>query len=81
MDLEALPEAFSRLHRSLQDQRRRRAAAERVAAWREVARRVAHEVKNPLAPIRLTRNTLQVEAVDPPLPLPVAEKHSPKVLK
>jgi len=57
-DLEALPEAFSRLHRSLEDQRRRRAAAERVAAWREVARRVAHEVKNPLAPIRLTVENL-----------------------
>ena len=57
-DLEALPEAFSRLHRSLEDQQRRRAAAERVAAWREVARRVAHEVKNPLAPIRLTVENL-----------------------
>jgi signal transduction histidine kinase len=58
-DLEALPEAFSRLHRSLDDQQRRRAAAERVAAWREVARRVAHEVKNPLAPIRLTVENLR----------------------
>jgi nitrogen fixation/metabolism regulation signal transduction histidine kinase len=33
-------------------------AAERVAAWREVARHVAHEVKNPLAPIRLTVENL-----------------------
>jgi signal transduction histidine kinase len=56
--LEALPEAFSRLHRAVEDQQRRRAAAERVAAWREVARRVAHEVKNPLAPIRLTIENL-----------------------
>ena len=57
-ELQALPEAFSRLHRSLEDQQRRRAAAEKVAAWREVARRVAHEVKNPLAPIRLTIENL-----------------------
>ena len=56
--LEALPEAFSRLHRSLDEQSRRRAAAERVAAWREAARRIAHEVKNPLAPIRLTVENL-----------------------
>ena len=56
--LEALPQAFSRLHRAVEDQQRRRAAAERVAAWREVARRVAHEVKNPLAPIRLTVENL-----------------------
>jgi signal transduction histidine kinase len=56
--LDALPAAFSRMHRSLEEQQRLRAAAERVAAWREVARRVAHEVKNPLAPIRLTIENL-----------------------
>ena len=39
--------------------RRRLAAASRVAAWREVARRVAHEVKNPLAPIRAAVETLR----------------------
>lgn len=56
---EELAAAFSRLQRSLDMQQRRRAAAERVAAWRDVARRVAHEVKNPLAPIRLTVENLQ----------------------
>ena len=56
--LDELPQAFSRLHRSLDEQQRRRAAAERVAAWREVARRVAHEVKNPLVPIRITVQNL-----------------------
>src|SRR5579863_6829779 len=39
--------------------RRRLAATTRVAAWREVARRVAHEVKNPLAPIRAAVETLR----------------------
>lgn len=53
-----LVDSFSRLHRSLEVQRRRSIAAERVAAWREVARHVAHEVKNPLAPIRLTVQNL-----------------------
>jgi len=57
-ELEALEEAFSRLQRSLETQRNRSVAAERVAAWREVARHVAHEVKNPLAPIRLTVENL-----------------------
>ncbi|MEW5736868.1 MAG: ATP-binding protein [Thermodesulfobacteriota bacterium] len=32
--------------------------AQRMAAWREVARRVAHEVKNPLTPIRLSAQRL-----------------------
>jgi two-component system nitrogen regulation sensor histidine kinase NtrY len=35
------------------------AATSRVAAWREVARRVAHEIKNPLAPIRAAVETLR----------------------
>jgi len=56
---EELAAAFSRLQRSLDMQQRRRAAAERIAAWRDIARRVAHEVKNPLAPIRLTIENLQ----------------------
>jgi len=33
--------------------------AERAAAWREVARRMAHEIKNPLTPIRLSAQRLQ----------------------
>lgn len=58
-ELDRLARAFSRLQRSLELQRRRSAAAERVAGWREVARRVAHEVKNPLVPIRLTVENLK----------------------
>ena len=33
--------------------------AQKVAAWREVARRLAHEIKNPLTPIRLSAERLQ----------------------
>jgi two-component system nitrogen regulation sensor histidine kinase NtrY len=33
--------------------------AERMAAWREVARRIAHEVKNPLTPITLSAQRLK----------------------
>ncbi len=51
--------AFSRMHRSLALQRQRSLAVERVAAWSEVARHVAHEVKNPLVPIRLTVENLK----------------------
>jgi two-component system, NtrC family, nitrogen regulation sensor histidine kinase NtrY len=51
--------AFDRMIQDLAVTRRRLAAASRVAAWREVARRVAHEVKNPLAPIRAAVETLR----------------------
>jgi signal transduction histidine kinase len=57
-EMQELVNSFSHLHRALDDQRRRAMATERVAAWREVARHVAHEVKNPLAPIRLTVENL-----------------------
>jgi nitrogen fixation/metabolism regulation signal transduction histidine kinase len=50
--------SFSRMQRSLETQQEQLLAAERVAAWREVAQRVAHEVKNPLSPIRLTIENL-----------------------
>jgi two-component system, NtrC family, nitrogen regulation sensor histidine kinase NtrY len=39
--------------------RKRLAASERIAARREVARQIAHEIKNPLAPIRAAVETLR----------------------
>ena len=32
---------------------------QRMAAWREVARRIAHEIKNPLTPIQLSAQRLR----------------------
>jgi len=37
---------------------------QRLAAWREVARRIAHEVKNPLTPIQLSAQRLRRRLVD-----------------
>lgn len=50
--------SFSRMRSSLDREQARLQAVERVAAWRETARRVAHEIKNPLVPIRLTMENL-----------------------
>ena len=58
-EVQELAAAFDRMIQDLAVTRRRLAAASRVAAWREVARRVAHEVKNPLAPIRAAVETLR----------------------
>ena len=58
-EVRELGTAFERMINDLAVMRRRLAAASRVAAWREVARRVAHEVKNPLAPIRAAVETLR----------------------
>ena len=49
-----LAHAFNRMTRELVAQRERLVQAERVAAWRELARRLAHELKNPLFPLQIT---------------------------
>jgi two-component system nitrogen regulation sensor histidine kinase NtrY len=54
-----LARAFNQMTQQLVDQRERLLQAERVAAWREVARRLAHELKNPLFPLQTTVENLQ----------------------
>ncbi len=49
-----LASAFNRMTHELVEQRDRLVQAERVAAWRELARRLAHELKNPLFPLQIT---------------------------
>jgi nitrogen fixation/metabolism regulation signal transduction histidine kinase len=39
-------------------------SAQRSAAWGEVARRLAHEIKNPLTPIQLSAERLQMKLAD-----------------
>jgi two-component system nitrogen regulation sensor histidine kinase NtrY len=50
---------FNDMTRQLASQRDRLLQSERVAAWRELARRLAHELKNPLFPLQLTIENLQ----------------------
>ncbi len=54
-----LARAFNEMTRQLAEQRERLLQAERVAAWRELARRLAHELKNPLFPMQITLENLQ----------------------
>jgi two-component system nitrogen regulation sensor histidine kinase NtrY len=54
-----LADAFNEMTRQLAEQRERLVQSERVAAWRELARRLAHELKNPLFPLQLTVENLQ----------------------
>lgn len=58
-EVAALAKSFDAMTRQLVDQRDRLVQAERVAAWRELARRLAHELKNPLFPLRLTIDNLR----------------------
>jgi nitrogen fixation/metabolism regulation signal transduction histidine kinase len=65
-ELGELAEAFNRMTRELREQSDRLVQAERVAAWRELARRLAHELKNPIFPLQLTvENLVRAHAQNP----------------
>src|ERR1017187_2659316 len=58
-ELGELAASFNRMTEDLVHQKDRTLQAERVAAWRELARRLAHELKNPLFPLQTTVENLQ----------------------
>lgn len=53
-----LASSFNQMTSHLVEQRDRLVQTERVAAWRELARRLAHELKNPLFPLQITIENL-----------------------
>ncbi len=57
-EVSVLARSFNHMTARLADQRERLIQSERVAAWRELARRLAHELKNPLFPLQLTVENL-----------------------
>ncbi len=58
-EVRSLTRSFDQMLESLSASERQRLAAERIAAWQEVARRIAHEVKNPLSPMKLAVENLR----------------------
>lgn len=65
-ELGQLADSFNRMTAELLEQKERLVQAERVAAWRELARRLAHELKNPLFPLQLTvENLVRARQQDP----------------
>ncbi|MEW6165887.1 MAG: ATP-binding protein [Pseudomonadota bacterium] len=70
-ELGVLTHSFNEMTTQLDQARREREAAhasmlaaQRAAAWGEVARRLAHEIKNPLTPIQLSAERLQMKLAD-----------------
>lgn len=50
----SLVDSFNKMTHDLKKSREALKKAEREAAWRDIARRVAHEIKNPLTPMKLS---------------------------
>lgn len=53
-EIQTLVNAYNQMVVQLEDSAEKLAASERESAWREMARQVAHEIKNPLTPMRLS---------------------------
>lgn len=54
-----LAKAFNFMMEDLKSSKEKLVIAERIAAWQEIARRLAHEIKNPLTPIQMAMDTLR----------------------
>jgi nitrogen fixation/metabolism regulation signal transduction histidine kinase len=57
--MRSLAESFNRMTAGLAEARSSLMRAEREAVWREVARHLAHEIRNPLTPMRLSLHRLE----------------------
>jgi nitrogen fixation/metabolism regulation signal transduction histidine kinase len=53
-EIEVLVDAYNNMIDQLEESAVKLAKSEREQAWREMAKQVAHEIKNPLTPMRLT---------------------------
>lgn len=54
-----LAASFNTMMADLETAKERLVIAERIAAWQEIARRLAHEIKNPLTPIQMSVETMR----------------------
>lgn len=58
-EIAVLVDSYNRMIDELERSAAQLAASERETAWREMAKQVAHEIKNPLTPMRLTTQSIQ----------------------
>ncbi|MDP2317872.1 MAG: HAMP domain-containing sensor histidine kinase [Acidobacteriota bacterium] len=68
-ELRRLVEAFNQMAADLQRQRQELERTNRLAAWADMARQVAHDIKNPLTPIQLNAEHLRRVHMDQGKPL------------
>lgn len=81
-ELEQLVSAFNLMAKELIRQRRELGHTNRLRAWAEMARQVAHEIKNPLTPVQLSAEHLLRVHTDKGKPLgPVLEDCVTSILK
>jgi signal transduction histidine kinase len=81
-ELDILEADFTKMAQELETQRRQLERTHRLEAWSEMARQVAHEIKNPLTPVQLNAEHLRRVHADKGAPLsPVLEGCVTAILK
>jgi two-component system nitrogen regulation sensor histidine kinase NtrY len=63
-ELANLIQSFNRMVSELEVSKKKLLQAEKIAAWQEIAQRLAHEIKNPLTPIKLSAQRIQKKYED-----------------
>lgn len=66
-NISVLVNSFNQMIKELETSRKKNMQADKINAWKEIARRMAHEIKNPLTPIKLSAERVlkRYEAEDP----------------
>lgn len=59
-EIASLMQAFNEMAGQLEEKQKKLLQTERIAAWQEIARHLAHEIKNPLTPIRTSMTNLRL---------------------
>ncbi len=79
-DFSFLTDSFNSMVKELEVSRREVLQTEKVSAWQDIAQRLAHEIRNPLTPIRLYAQRVLVRLDDEEIPRDVIQKGMDRIL-
>ncbi|MDC7239660.1 MAG: ATP-binding protein, partial [Spirochaetales bacterium] len=79
-DFSFLSDSFNSMVKELEVSRKEVLQTEKVSAWQDIAQRLAHEIRNPLTPIRLYAQRVLVRMEDEEIPREVIRKGMDRIL-
>ncbi len=80
-EIGTLVKEYNRMVENLKESKRALAQSEKESAWREMAKQVAHEIKNPLTPMKLTLQQMEQALKSGNLPIEKSQKSVDVLLK
>ena len=80
-DFSFLTDSFNTMVKELEVSRQETLQTEKVSAWQDIAQRLAHEIRNPLTPIRLYAQRVLARLDDNEVPEEVIRKGMDRILR